>query len=59
MVYLVQNLTEEGQITVVKAKDEDEVRKRMIFGGNAKIVGRLTDNDITTFHYSKFAAIQA
>ena len=57
MIYVVVN-TEEGFKTMfVKAEIEEDVALHLRLSDTQRIVGRITDNEITVLQSSKFAVI--
>lgn len=59
MVYVLVDSKEGGEVLLVKAMIEEDVMDRLHLCDTQKIVGRLTDNEMSVLQTSKFAVITA
>jgi len=59
MVYLIANGEIKGSVILVKAEDETDSRSRINLREGEKIVGKLTDNEVSVLSSSSFVVISA
>jgi len=55
MVYVVYDNEKKGQVMLVKAEGEAEVKSRLVFRGNEQIIACFTDVEIEALNVSRFA----
>ncbi len=59
MIYIIKDVENDVKLLVVKATDEKEISELIRLKDTEKIVGRLTDNEISVLNTSSFVVIQA
>lgn len=59
MIYLIAKGEIVGSVLLIKATDETEARSRLSLKEDEKIIGRLTDNEMSVLSTSHFVVMSA